>query len=266
MAQNLDHFRSEQLVITTDPKSPAAEAYRTLRTNLQFSSLDRPLKTLLITSSGPGEGKTTIASNLGGAFAQAGKTVILVGADMRKPTLHTVFGLDNRVGLSNVLTGHVKLENALRKTMQHGLLVLPSGPIPPNPAELLGTQRMRDLVQELTGYADLVIFDAPPVIAVTDAGILAQMVDGTLFVVSLGTTPREVAQSAVEQLQQVGARVLGAVANRLENGSGYYYYYYTSYYGEEDAASVPWWRRLFRGNAGGVPKKASRQAAMARDD
>ena len=125
---------------------------------------------------------------------------------------------------------------------------------------------MRDLVQELTGYADLVIFDAPPVIAVTDAGILAQMVDGTLFVVSLGTTPREVAQSAVEQLQQVGARVLGAVANRLENGSGYYYYYYTSYYGEEDAASVPWWRRLFRGNAGGVPKKASRQAAMARDD
>jgi len=266
MSQYLDHFRSEQLVISSDPKSPAAEAYRTLRTNLQFSALDRPLKTLLVTSSGPGEGKTTITANLGGAFAQAGKTVIVVGADMRKPTLHALFGLDNRVGLSNVLTGHVKLENALRKTLQQGLLVLPSGPIPPNPAELLGTQRMRDLVQELTEYADLVIFDAPPVIAVTDAGILAQMVDGTLFVVSLGTTPREVAQAAVEQLQQVGARVLGAVANHLENGTGYYYYYYTSYYGETDKTSVPWWRRLFRGNAGSVPKKASRQAAIARDD
>lgn len=266
MSQYLDHFRSEQLVISSDPKSPAAEAYRTLRTNLQFSALDRPLKTLLVTSSGPGEGKTTITANLGGAFAQAGKTVIVVGADMRKPTLHALFGLDNRVGLSNVLTGHVKLENALRKTLQQGLLVLPSGPIPPNPAELLGTQRMRDLVQELTEYADLVIFDAPPVIAVTDAGILAQMVDGTLFVVSLGTTPREVAQAAVEQLQQVGARVLGAVANHLENGTGYYYYYYTSYYGETDKTSVPWWQRLFRGNAGSVPKKASRQAAIARDD
>lgn len=266
MAQNLDHFRSEQLVIANDPKSAAAEAFRTLRTNLQFSSLDHPSRTLLITSSGPGEGKTTVAANLGVAFAQAGKTVIVVGADMRKPTLHTVFGLDNRVGLSNVLTGHVKLENALRKTRQHGLLILPSGPIPPNPAELLGTQRMRDLIQELTHYADMVIFDAPPVLAVTDAGVLAQMVDGTLFVVSLGTTPREMAQSAVEQLQQVGARVLGAVANRLENGTGYYYYYYASYYGEEDSTYVPWWRRLFRGNTGSVPKKASRQAAVARDD
>lgn len=267
MAYNLDQLRSEQLVTSNDPKSPAAEAYRTLRTNLQFSSLDQPLKTVLVTSSGPGEGKTTITSNLGVAFAQAGKTVIVVGADMRKPTLHTVFGLDNRVGLSNVLTGHVKLENALQKTTQQGLLLLASGPIPPNPAELLGTQRMRELIQELNELADLVIFDAPPVIAVTDAGVLAQLVDGTLFVVSLGTTPRDVAQAAIEQLEQVGARVLGAVVNRLENASGYYYYYYTSYYGDEDTASVPWWRRLFRGgNAGSVPKKASRQAAAVRDD
>lgn len=268
MAQNLDQSRFEQLVTANDPKSPAAEAFRTLRTNLQFSSLDDPVKTMLVTSSGPGEGKTTITANLGAAFAQAGKNVIVVGADMRKPTLHNVFHLDNRIGLSNVLTGHVQLQDALQDTDQSGVRLLASGPIPPNPAELLGTQRMRELIQEMTRVADLVIFDAPPVIAVTDAGVLAQLVDGTLFVVSLGSTPREVAQAAKEQLEQVGARVLGAVVNRLENASGYYYYYYNSYYGEQDDTPLPWWRRLFRGGTtpGGIPRKASHEAAAAKDD
>lgn len=218
------------IVTRDDPKSPAAEAFRTLRTNLQFSGLDRPLRTLLITSAGPGEGKTTISANLAVAVAQSGSKVILMGADLRRPAVHSAMGASNAVGVTSVLTGHVSWEDALQPTEIEGLYLLPSGPIPPNPAELLASQRMSDLVDQLKAASDMLIIDAPPVIAVTDAGVLSRLVDGTLLVVSAGITPREIAKAAKEQLQQVGARILGIVVNRLDEESGYYYYYYRHYY------------------------------------
>lgn len=268
MAQKEDIVKNEQLVAEWDPRSPAAEAYRTLRTNLQYTSLDRPLKTILVTSAVPGEGKTTIASNLAVAFAQSGKSVILVGADMRKPSVHQLFGLPNRVGLSTVLTGHVRFEDALQKSRVAGLHVLSSGPIPPNPAELLGSQRMQEVLEALREKADIVIFDAPPVIAVADAIVMSRYLDGVLFVVSLKSTPREAVQAAKDQLEQVGANILGAVVNRMDSTSGYFYYYYIRGYHETDeAVSQPSrWRGLFGRGATKRERGVRREAAAAKDE
>lgn len=257
-----------ELVAKDDPKSPAAEAYRTLRTNLQFAGLDKPLKTVLVTSAGPNEGKTTIISNLAVSLAQSGTSVILVGSDLRKPTVHHHFHVSNQVGLTNVLTGHVALEDAIQPSGVDGVRILTSGPVPPNPAELLGAQRMKEIIAQLSEMTDIVLFDAPPVIAVTDAGVLAQRVDGVLFLVSSGQTPREVAKAAKEQLDQVGARILGAVVNRLDSESGYYYYYYHHYYGDE--GNLPWWRRLWPLGKGGKRRTPSRpplpDVAVGRDE
>lgn len=241
------------LVAWNNPKSPPAEAYRALRTNLQFIGLDRPLSSLLVTSAGPGEGKSTTSANLGAVMAQAGRRVILVGADMRKPQLHNIFGFPNDVGLTNVLTGHVPWQKALRDTPIDGVRLLASGPIPPNPAELLGSQRMGDLLKQLQEEVDMVIVDAPPVLSVTDAGVLSQWVDGVLFVVCAGVTPRELALEAKLQLEKVGARIVGTVVNRIERQAGYYHYYYY-YYGDDNPAPAngePWWRRLFNARRNG---------------
>jgi len=223
--------------VRDDPKSPAAEAIRTLRTNLQYLSLDKPLKSIMVTSALPSEGKTTIASNLALALADAGTETILVGADLRKPTLHKVFGCDNHAGVTTVLTGHSTLAEALQPTGHPRLRLLPSGPVPPNPAEMLGSRAMRSLIAELEAAAEMVIFDTAPVIAVTDAALLAPAVSGTLLVVSLGFTPREIARQAKEQLEKVNAVILGVVANRIEVGRGgsYYYYYY---YGESEGEAA----------------------------
>ena len=224
-----------RLAVKSDPKSPMAEAIRTLRTNLQYVALDRPLRTLMVTSAGPGEGKTTISSNLAYSLAESGKRTILVGADLRKPAIHKVFGVSNGMGLTHVLLGQAGLDEALIPIEGGRLLLLPSGPIPPNPAELIGSKAMRALIEELKDRADIVLFDATPVVAVTDAALLAPMVDGTLVVVSLNHSPREMVRDAVAQLRKVNANILGVVANRivLREGHAYYYYYYY-YYGESE--------------------------------
>jgi len=229
----------EGLIVRDDPKSPAAEAIRTLRTNLQYLSLDKPLKSILVTSALPSEGKTTIAANLAVALADAGTETILVGTDLRKPALHRVFGLENRRGVTTILTGHSTLEESLQPTEHPRLRLLTSGPVPPNPAEMLGSRAMRSLIAELEASAEMVIFDTAPVIAVTDAALLAPAVSGAVLVVSMGYTPREIARQAKQQLEKVNAVILGVVANRIEvnrGGSYYYYYYYGT--GEEEAAAA----------------------------
>ncbi len=220
------------LVAATQPRSPISEAYRILRTNLQFSSLDKPLKTLLVTSANPTEGKSTTAANLAVVMAQAGLSVIVVDSDLRRPTLHKVFGLSNSCGLTTALLQESRaLDGCLQQTNVEHLRVLTSGPLPPNPSELLGSQRMRHLIEQLKKEADAIVFDSPPALAVTDAAVLSNEVDGVLLVVDAGQTRREFAQHARETLVGVGATVLGVALNKLSEraaGSYYYYYYYAS--------------------------------------
>lgn len=223
-----DRANADSLIANAEPKSVASEAYRTLRTNIQFSSLDLPLRTLAVTSAGPGEGKSTIAANLAIVIAQAEHKCILVDCDLRKPVQHHIWGLSSRRGLTSVLLGHAQLSDVLCETPVPGLSVLPCGPKPPNPAELLNSQAMERLVAELKERADWVIFDAPPTVAVTDAAILGRKVDGCLLVISASGVPREVAIQAKESLLAAKANLLGVVLNRVQfsSGHGYYYYYY----------------------------------------
>ncbi|MBI2862845.1 MAG: CpsD/CapB family tyrosine-protein kinase [Chloroflexi bacterium] len=214
----------DRLVTLRDPRSPSAEAFRTLRTNIQFSSLDQPIRTLLLTSASSEEGKSTILANLGVTFAQAGSRTVLVDCDLRRPSLHSLFELDNTAGLTTAVIGEATEALPLRETSVANLWVLPSGPLPPNPAELLASRRMDALIQRLKEQADLVLFDAPPVIAVTDAAILAGKVDGVLLILAVGKTKREHANRAKAALERVNARLLGAVLNDVRLDSRVYRY------------------------------------------
>lgn len=209
-------------------QSAAAEAYRVLRTNLQFVGVGKPLRTLMITSPEPSEGKSTTAGNLAAALAHAGKQVILVDADLHRPLQHRIFALPNNQGLTTaLLDGDAGLANLLQATTIPGLSVLTTGPLPPNPAELLGSGRMHELIDTLAARCDMLIFDTPPVMALSDAAVLGSQVDGVLMVFSAGATRREMAHRAVAALQQANARVVGALLNRVPtNANGYYYYYY----------------------------------------
>jgi capsular exopolysaccharide synthesis family protein len=224
-----------QLVASVESKVPESEAYRTLRTNIQFSSVDRPTRTLLITSSGPSEGKSTTAANLAVVMAQTGKRVIAVDADLRRPVLHRVFGVPNNIGITTALLAGdgMSLEGYLRPTKVENLSLLTSGPIPPNPSEILGSHRMAGLIASLTQLADMVIFDSPPVLAVTDAAVLGRQVDGVVLVVDARQTREQVLAKAVSELQNTGANLLGVILNRLDSRAGGYYYYYY-YYSEEE--------------------------------
>ncbi|GAB7387955.1 CpsD/CapB family tyrosine-protein kinase [Bacillaceae bacterium] len=216
------------LITYLDPKSPVSEAYRTLRTNIQFAGVDREVKSILVTSSAPSEGKSTTIANLAVVLAQAEKRVVLIDADLRKPMIHHFFHCPSMPGLSHLLTGQRKLDEVKIPSFVKGLELIPSGPIPPNPAELLGSQRMRQLLQELSAEYDHVLVDAPPVLAVTDAQLLASQVDGVLLVVHAGKTDKEAAVKAKELLVNVQAKILGVVLNgRKIKGEGYYYYYYS---------------------------------------
>ena len=219
---------AEKLVTVNYPKSPISEAYRVLRTNLQFSSLDRPLETIVVTSPNPVEGKSTTVANLGVVMAQAGKRVILVDADLRRPTIHRLFGLENKDGLTTTLvTDTPMLDGHLQATGIDNLRVLSTGPLPPNPSELLGSRRMATLIDRLKEEADVILFDSPPSLAVTDASVLATQTDGVLIVADAGRTRRGSAEQAAGRLRQLGANLLGVVLNRLgSSGGGYYYYYY----------------------------------------
>jgi polysaccharide biosynthesis transport protein len=225
-----DRSRSEiyRLAALLYPRSGVAEAYRTLRTNIEFASVDAPIRTLLVTSSIPGEGKTCTASNLAIVFAQAGRRVLLVDADLRKPGVHLMFDLPNTHGLTTLLRDErVDLGTIAQATEQDNLRVLTTGPLPPNPAELLGSQRMRATLDRLKTGADLVILDSPPLQAVTDSAILSSFVDGTIFVIDAGHSRRRTVRLGREALAKGGGNVLGAVLNRIpvEAHSDYSPYY-----------------------------------------
>lgn len=221
--------RSHRSLITkTNPKSPISEQYRTLRTNIQFSVAAQSLRSIVITSSGPAEGKSTTVANLAVVFAQQGKKVLLVDADLRKPTVHYTFRQDNYIGLTNVLTKQARFEEAIRKTDVEGLYVMTSGPIPPNPAELLGSDAMVGLLEEAYNEFDIVLLDTPPVLAVADAQILANQCDGTILVIHSGKTEIEAAQKAKEMLAAAKGKLLGAVLNQKKQKESEYYYYYGS--------------------------------------
>jgi capsular exopolysaccharide synthesis family protein len=212
-----------RLVVASQPSSPAAEAYRQLRTNILFSSLDRPLRTLLVTSTTPEEGKSTTLANLAVTLAQAGSSVILADCDLRRPSLHTLFGASQAPGLTNVLLAGGDFP--LIETGIEGLQLLPAGPLPPNPAELVGSKRMTETMAQLRERADYVLFDSPPVIAVTDAAILATKVDAVLLVVRAGATKRDLAQRAKAQLEQVKAPLIGVVLNNAKYDTSLHHYF-----------------------------------------
>ena len=211
-----------------------AEAFRAIRTNVLFSSAEEGSKTIVITSTAPGEGKTTVASNIGIALAQASQRVLIVDADMRKPRVHSVFGQTQEPGLSNVLVGNAKASEAIRGTAVSGLWTMTAGMLPPNPSELLGSKRFKDFISTLGQHFDWVIIDTPPVMAVTDSCIAAHRTHGTIFVVGAEMTSRFATRRAVEQLRQAKCDVIGAILNRVDlKHHGYYYsQYYRKQYGE----------------------------------
>lgn len=214
------------------PRSPAAEAFRSLRTNLQFSSVDRPLRTLLVTSSGPREGKSTVAANLAVVMAQGGHRVTLLDADLRRPRLHRLLGVPNRVGMSDLFTRNpLDFNGALRGWRMDNMALLTSGGLPPNPAELLSSERMTQILDQVVQRSDFVIIDSPPAGAVTDATLLAARVDGVLLVIEPKRTRLPSAVQVVQQLRRAGANVVGLVFNNIPLGrSGYYNGYYSGYY------------------------------------
>lgn len=216
---------AEQLVTHFNPRSPVSEAYRQLRTNIQFSSLDKPLRTLLVTSTSPQEGKSTTLANLAVTVAQTGSSVLVVDCDLRRPTLQRIFGVRNDRGLTSMLLSDSLDVVPKLSTDVPGLSVLPSGPLPPNPAELLASRRMTEVIERLKNEAEMVIFDSPPVIAVTDAAVLASKLDGVLLVISAGKTKRDLAQRAKAMLDKVNARIIGVVLNNVKYDTSVHHYY-----------------------------------------
>lgn len=261
----------DKLIAVKKPLSPTVEAYRVLRTNLQFSSVDRPAQTLVMTSPGPSEGKSVSLANLGVVMAQSGLKVIIVDTDLRRPVQHKLFELPNRYGLTDaILHPNPGLAEHLQDTRVENLRVLTSGALPPNPAELLGSQRMQELIEELKNEADIVLFDSPPTLVVADAAIIGTRTDGMLVVNDAGRTRTTESRRAVEELRRVHANLLGVILNRLSAGSRGYYYYYRYYYYHEDGDKSrrrhkrSWLRRLFPWLPG--KRWAGRNTPFARAD
>jgi polysaccharide biosynthesis transport protein len=226
---------SPELLINADARSPLAETYRHLRTSVLLSTAGRPPKTLLVTSSLPGEGKTTTAVNTAIILAQTGASVLVIDADMRRPRLHSIFGLKNRFGLSTILSSEMSESDILGATEADeatNLRVLTSGPIPPNPAELIGSEQMRRLIAATSPVFTHIVIDSPPVSSFTDGVLISTMVDGVLLVVHGGKTSRQVARRSRQLLQDVGAKILGVVLNNI-NARSHDYYYYQRY--QQDA-------------------------------
>lgn len=224
------------IITDINPKSPISEAYRTLRTNIDFSSIDEQLKVIMLTSAGPGEGKSTTATNLAVAFAQSDRKVLIIDADLRKPTMHHTFMTTNRWGLTNILTGQSRPAEVIVETYIPNLSLLPSGPIPPNPSEILASKRMTAFLDEMRTEYDVVVIDTPPALAVTDAQIVSTRCDGVIMVINSGKVKREMAQKVKSNLEHVKARILGVVLNNVDrkSGEGYYYYYYGAREDQQD--------------------------------
>lgn len=224
--QKKQKTRAVSLITLADKSSPISEQYRTIRTNIQYAMVDRDLKTLVITSSGPSEGKSTTSANLAVVFANSGKRVLLVDADMRKPTVAKTFSLDNVRGLSTLLgSRETVIHQVVQPSGVDNLSLMTSGPKPPNPSELLDSRRMEELLQELKRQYDLIIFDMPPVVAVTDAQIVSSKADGTIIVVRENVSKRDSLLKAKSLLEMVDASILGVVYNGSKNimDQGYYY-------------------------------------------
>lgn len=221
-------------IVAEQPRSPIAEAYRSLRTNLEFAGVDRPLQTILITSPNPTDGKTTVAANLAVMMAQGGKRTLLVDADMRRPRVHNMLDVANHFGLSDIFRDRLAVGEAVQAwDGMEGLRVLSSGSLPPNPAELLGSAKMDQILEEAQETADVVVIDSPPFL-VSDASVLAAKVDGVVLVIRPGRTNVTTAKAMLEQFQRADARVVGVVLNRIPRGGGFFYggyqYYYAPYY------------------------------------
>lgn len=212
-------------IVEKEPKSIAAESYRTLRTNIQYSSFDKEYKVIMVTSSEPGEGKSTTSGNLALCLAQGEKKVILVDCDLRKPSLHKKFKISNIVGLSDVMIGKEELATAMHR-YNNNLVILTSGKIPPNPSEMLSSKAMTTLLDKLKQNFDYIILDTPPVQAVTDSQILATKADGAILVVRAERTKKDSVQNAISLLKKVNANIIGTVLNGLDNSRNKYYYYY----------------------------------------
>ena len=204
------------LVALSDPQSAAAEAFRTLRTNIQFAGLDRTLQLLTVTSAGIDEGKSQVAANLAITMAQAEQRVVLVDCDLRRPALHTLFGLSNDTGITTMLLANEGTPAPLQQTSVPGLQLLASGPLPPRPADILGSRRIGEILHALRDVADVIIIDTPPVLAVTDAVVLAPRVDGVILVLRAGYTRREPAKQARSVLEKSKANIVGIVLNDAE--------------------------------------------------
>ncbi|HEX2439047.1 MAG TPA: CpsD/CapB family tyrosine-protein kinase [Methylomirabilota bacterium] len=218
---------SQSLVAHLEPKSAAAEAYRTLRTSIQFAGLDHKCRSIVVTSSSPGEGKSTTVANFGVVVAQTGARVCLIDSDLRRPTLHRIFGLGNSRGLTTALLEGLSLTEVAQPTNVPNLWVLTSGPLPPNPAELVGSNRMREALETAVADFDLILLDSPPVVSVADAVALATFADGVVMVVQTGKVPHEVIRRATSQILAVKGRILGVVMNGVNlKRDGYYYDYY----------------------------------------
>ena len=223
------------LVTQNDPKNPAAEAYRVIRTSVQFAQAGKELKTIAITSCTPNEGKSMTVANLAIVLTQAGKSVLIMDCDMRNPTVHKNFNLSNKVGLSSCISMGTAVADAVQETAIEGLDALTAGVIPPNPSELLGSERMQNILQRAKEEYDYVLIDTPPVLPVTDSLVLGSMVDGLILVIDSGEVKVEMAREVKNQLVHAGANILGVVLNKVRSehhGYGYGYYYY---YGHESA-------------------------------
>jgi capsular exopolysaccharide synthesis family protein len=218
------------LFTVVNPRSPVSEAYRTLRTNIRFSAVDREVKVVMVTSPGPGEGKSTTVSNLAVTYAQADQRVLLIDGDLRKPVLHRIFHVSNRFGLTDLLASNGDPLQAIRPTAIPNLHLITSGPTPPNPSELLGSRRMASIVEELREHYDMILLDTPPVLALTDAQIISSLSDGALLVIDSGKVKHSIALRAKMNLDQVNARVLGVVLNNVTHKEDELYYYYNYYY------------------------------------
>ena len=228
------------LVTQNDPKNPGAEAYRVIRTGIQFAQAGKELQTIALTSCTPNEGKSTTIANLAVVLTQAGKSVLLIDCDMRNPTVHKNFNLSNKIGLSSCISMGTALSDAVQKTSIEGLYALTGGVIPPNPSELLGSEQMKNLLQRAKEEYDYVLIDTPPVMPVTDALIVSRFVDGMILVIASAEVKVEMAREVKSQLVNAGANILGVVLNKVRSehhGYGYGYYYYYGNDGEKHKKS-----------------------------
>lgn len=218
-------------ITQSHPRSPVSESFRSLRTNVKYASVDKPVRRLIITSPTPEDGKTTIASNLAIALAQGSSRVVLIDADLRRPRVHKVFSLENKVGLSSLFVQpEIYLDSNLQNVKTENLQILSSGGTPPNPSELLGSRKMNDILKQLEEKFDIILLDTPPVLTVTDAVALSSSVDGVMLVAKIGKTKQAALLQAIEQLRQVNAKIVGIVINDVDTRSARYYYYYRNYY------------------------------------